>query len=374
MRWKYVVTVVVIVAALGGFYAFDQFRDAQIQKFVAGMAPPALPVAVAEAKLDTVPRALDGIGSLEAIRQVTIAPEVAGQITRIAFESGDQVQAGDVLVQMNDAPERADLANFQAQMGVAQLELARSRELARRQFSPQATVDRNEGQMKEAQAGMERMRALIAQKTVRAPFAGKLGLRRAEIGQYLAAGGVVTTLTDLDQLWVTFTLPEQARAEIREGQTVAVTVDAFPQRVFTGKLTAIDPQIDPATRTLKVQGTIANQDHALLPGMFAKARVELPPGPAVVTLPATAVEASLYGDSVYLVKPGQGSPDGKQSYKVARTYVKTGTRFGDRVAVLDGLRPGDQVVTSGQVRLSDGAEVTIGPDEPLTPPAVTPKA
>ena len=321
---------------------------------------------------EAMPRYLDGIGTLQAVHQVTVSPEVNGRVVRLMFDSGAAVKAGDPLVQLNDEPEQADLANFQALARLADLTLSRSRKLATQQFSTQQTVDQNQSDLAVAKAGIARSQAIIAQKLVRAPFSGVLGVRQVEVGQYLSAGTPIATLTDLDTLRVNFTLPEQARAALTLEQTVEIRVDAFKDRVFDARITTIDPQVDPEMRSLKVQATLDNPGHLLLPGMFGAARVVLPSQPGVVTLPETAVDYSAYGESVFLLEPKSKDSTGRQIYKAVQTFVKTGSRHDGKVAVLEGIKPGQLVVSVGQVKLQNGVDAVVSPDGTLEKPAAPP--
>jgi membrane fusion protein, multidrug efflux system len=302
-----------------------------------------------------------------------VSPEVAGRVTKIFFESGATVHAGDPLVQLNDEPEQGDLLNYRAQARLAQVNLARAKELASRQNGPLANVDTYQSQLDQANAGIAKTQALIAQKLIRAPFSGVLGIRQIDLGQYVTTGAPLVTLTDFDTLYANFTLPEQNRAALSVGQSIEVTVDAYPGRRFPARLTTIEPQVGAETRTIKLQATLANPDHLLMPGMFANARVVLPSLPNVVTVPETAVEYTLYGDSVFVVgaDPATGQAGGKPVLKVKRTFVKTGERFDNKVAILSGLKPGERVATSGQIKLTDGAAVTLTTSDALaTPPSV----
>ncbi len=357
-----------------GFYGFNAFRAQAINAAFTKLAasPPPTAVAVAVAKKETMPRYAPGIGTLQAVHQVTITSEVGGLVTKIHFQAGAQVKAGDPLVQLNDQPDQGDLANFKAQAKLAELNLVRSKELLARQNAAQATVDQNQAQLDQMRANIAKTEAIIAQKLIRAPFDGVLGIRQVEVGQYVNAGGPVVTLTNLDNLYVNFTLPEQQRGQISVGQKVLITVDAYPGRTFDAALTTIEPQIDPSMRAIKAQATLANPDHALQPGMFASIRVVLPPGPDVVTVPATSVDFTLYGDSVFVVREEGKDASGKPKLTATRTFVKTGERDQDRVAILDGVSAGDQVVVSGQLRLQSGTEVVVQPSEALAPPAKLP--
>jgi membrane fusion protein, multidrug efflux system len=289
-------------------------------------------------------------------------------VAEILFEPGAVARKGDPLVQLNDAPERADLANYEAQVKLAQANLGRTQRLARNDFAAQATVDQNQALLEQAQAGIAKTQALIEQKLVKASFDGELGIRKVEYGQQVKPGDDLVTLTDIDRLYVNFTVPEQARAQVQIGQEVEVTVDAYPGRVFKAKLLTLEPQIDPSTRTIRLQAKMDNDDRALLPGMFANARLVLPPEPLVVTVPETAVTRTLYGDSIFVVREEGGGQNGQPAQKAVQTQVRTGDVVDGRVAILEGVKPGELVVSSGQLRLQNGAAVRVVQDTALQLP------
>src|SRR5271156_933857 len=365
--WLVVVSLLLAVV-LGGLYGFNRFREQAIAPYFANNKPPPAHVSAAEVKTEAIPRFATGIGSVTAVHQVTINPEVGGRVTKIFFEPGATVKAGDPLVQLNDAPDRGDLANYEAQARWAETTLQRSSELAKHQYEARETVDQKQSLLDQARAQIIKTEALIEQKLIRAPFSGQLGVRQIDLGQYLNPGAPIVTLTDLSMLYVNFTLPSQIRSQISVGQRVNVTSDAFPDRKFEAKITTIEPQLSPDTRTIEVQATMPNPDDALLPGMFVDAAVVLPPQPDTVVVPETAVEYTLYGDSVYVIHGGGKDPKGNPILKVARTPVKTGARWDDKVAILGGLKPGEQVVAAGQVKLQNGAQVAITGSPPPQPP------
>ena len=370
---RFIIMAVALAIVFGGLYGFNRFRQHAIAEFFAKNKPPPAPVEASEAKAEAVPRYLSGIGTLAAMHQVTVAPEVGGRVTQIFFQAGAVVKAGDPLVQIYDKTDQADLLNFRAQAKLAEANLTRSRELVGRNFTPQSTVDQNQAQLDEANAGITRVQALISQKLVRAPFDGVLGIRLVDVGQYLSPGSSIVTLTDLSTLYVNFTLPEQTRSQVTVGQAVEVTADAFPGRIFAAKVTAIEPQVGADTRAITVQATMENPENLLLPGMFANARVVLAPQPNVVTVPETAVDFTLYGDSVYLIEENGKNDSGQPVYKATRTFVRTGDRFSNRVAILTGLKPGDRVASSGQLKLTSGASVTVTASNALATPSVVPR-
>jgi membrane fusion protein, multidrug efflux system len=362
-----------LAIVFGGFYAWQRTRETMTAQFFATMKPPAVPIVAVAATTQAVPQSFGGIGSLVAVHQVTVSPEVGGRVTKIFFEPGAKVRAGDPLLQLNDDPERGDLASFHAQARLAQINLARSKELAARGNGPQVNVDTNQSQLDQANAAIAKTEALIAQKLIRAPFAGVLGIRQVDLGQYVNPGSALVSLTDLDTLFANFTLPEQNRGQLSVGQAIVVAVDAYRDRTFPAKLTTIEPQVGADTRTIKLQATLDNPDHLLMPGMFVNARVVLPSLPNVVIVPETAVEYTLYGDSVFVVTEDQAAQGGgAPALKVKRTFVKTGEHFNNQVAILEGLKPGDRVAASGQIKLTDGAAVTITASDALATPAAVP--
>src|SRR5947209_7131500 len=371
LRW-FIIVGLLLVLLVGGLVGFNAFRSHMIAQFFANNKPPPTSVAIAEAKSEVIPNLLTAVGDLAAVHQVNVTSDVSGRITDIIFTSGSRVKAGSPLVQLFDGPEQCDLANFKAQATVAQQSLDRAKQLAARQFGPQATVDTAQAAYDQANAGIAKTQAIISQKLVRAPFDGELGVRHVEVGQFLTAGTQIATLTDLSQLYANFTLTEKDSGQLKVGQTVRVAADAYRGRTFEGKINAIQPQISTDTRNIHVQATIDNPDHILKPGMFTTTTVVLPDKPAVVTVPETAVDYTLYGDSVFLITEKK-EDDGKTSLSAVRTFVRTGNRLNGRVEVLSGLKPADRVVAVGQLRLQSGAAVAISADAPPPIPANPPR-
>src|SRR5689334_6248590 len=328
---------------VGGLVWFNMFRDKMIAQFFANMKPPPISVTAAVAKSETVPNLLSAVGDLAAVHQVNVTSDVSGRITDIMFTAGAHVKQGTPLVQLYDAPDQGDLANFKAQATVAELSLDRAKQLASRQFGPQATVDAAQATFDQANAGIAKTEAIISQKLVRAPFDGELGVRHVEVGQYLTAGTQIVTLTDLTVLYANFTVPEKGSAALQVGQTVRIAVDAYPGRTFEGKITAIEPQIAADTRNIRVQATLNNPERILKPGMFATITVVLPDKPPVITVPETAVDYTLYGDAVFLITEKK-EDDGKTSLTAVRTFVRAGKRVDGRAEILSGLKAGDRVV------------------------------
>ena len=371
LRW-FIIVGLVLSLLVGGLVWFNYFRGKMIAQFFANNKPPPASVSIADAKSEVIPNLLIAVGDLAAVHQVNVTSDVNGRITDIMFTAGSNVKEGTPLIQLFDAPDQGDLANFKAQATVAQLSLDRAKQLAARQFGPQATVDTAQAAFDQANAGIAKTQAIISQKLVRAPFDGELGVRKVEVGQYLTAGTQIVSLTDLSVLYANFTVTEKDSAQLKVGQTVRVVVDAYPGRNFEGKITTIEPQIATDTRNIRVQATIANPERILKPGMFTTTTVVLPEKQPVVTIPETAVDYTLYGDSVYLLTEKK-EEDGKTSLTVVRTFVQAGKRIEGRAEILKGLKPGDRVVAVGQLKLQSGAAVTISANPPPPIPAQPPR-
>ena len=300
------------------------------------------------------------------MQQVVVAPEVGGRVTALHFESGGTVRTGVPLVQLNDAPERGDLDRFRALSEFAQRELARVESVTDHRAISQTMVDEAKRRRDEARAEISRVEALIAQKLIRAPFDGVLGVRKIDLGEYLQPGQPIVTLTNLDKLYVNFTVPEQVLNQLMAGQPVDVTADAFPARSFRATISTIEPQVAVETRTLAIQATLANREHLLRPGMFAAVRVVLPLEQNVVTVPETAVDKTIYGDSVLRVHQAETSSSDRPGYVVERVFVKTGRSVDGRIVIVEGVTAGDLIVTAGQVNLNSGMPVALAPTDTLT--------
>lgn len=295
---------------------------------------------------------IEAVGSLRAAKGADLAAELSGVVDWIGFDSGADVQAGTILLRLRPNDDGAKLAELQAAADLAATNLARDQKQLRAQAVSQATIDADDSHLRSSRAQVAQQQALMAEKIVRAPFAGRLGLRQVDVGQYLPAGTTIVTLQALDPIYADFYVPQQSLAGIHPGQVAQVRVDAFPGRQFTGKILAISPKLDQASRMAQVRATIANADHALLPGMFANVAVDAGAVKQYITLPNAAIVYNTYGSSVYVV-------DGAKSPTVKQVVIKTGPSRGDQVAVLDGLHDGDVVVTAGQLKLRQGAAVAI---------------
>jgi membrane fusion protein, multidrug efflux system len=376
------VVLLLLVGLVGGLsYLQFVFKPVLIKGFIAKAAPPPASVAVTEARNDHWARLLPAIGTCRAVQGVDVAPQVGGVITKIRADSGEDVAAGAPLFDIDTSVEQADLKNYRAALVNVQLALDRQRELTRSGNTTKASLDSAQAARDTAAASVERVQALIAQKKIVAPFAGRLGIRKIDLGQYVSPGTGLITLQQLDPIYVDFPVPEQDLASLRVGQDVNVKVDTFPSRVFHGKVQTIDAKVDQNTRNITIRAVFDNKDHALLPGMFANVDVVAGNPMPVVTLPRTAVTFSLYGDAVFVVVSAAPEGGGAQAsplvgdipYKVERRFVRTGDTQGERIAILSGVKAGELVVSEGQLKLQSGARVRIERNAGLTPRAVLPK-
>ena len=367
-----VVAALVLAALIGGF-AWFQFvkKPEMVRGFITGAPQPLVTVTAEPARQEQWQTRLPAIGSLRAIRGIDVAPQVSGLVSAIRFESGSTVERGAVLVQIDDSIEQADLKAGQAELRNAELNLSRQRELLGRGNTSKTAFDTAQSNRDVAAATIDRTRALIAQKVIKAPFPGRLGIRVVDLGAYVSPGTTMVTLQQLDPIYADFPIPEQQFDMLRNGQTVEVTVDAYAGVVFKGQIDSIDARVNEETRNVLVRAELANPDRRLLPGMFANVAVVAGDAATVVTVPRTAVTYSLYGDSVYVV--GEDGAAAETGRPIERRFVRTGDTREGRVAITEGIKAGDQVVTSGQLKLHTGSRVRIEQAEILTPPAVRPK-
>jgi membrane fusion protein, multidrug efflux system len=367
VRWRVLLALTFVGIVGYALHFFVSFKNAAMMNYFASQVPPPAPVEVAVAQRADVPQSLAAIGTLTADQQVNVTTQIAGQVSEIYFASGQRVKKGDKLAQLDDAPERADLANYEAQEQLAEANLNRSMALLKSDFAARQTVDQNRAIMDQAKAQIQRTKAMIGQKLIVAPFDGVLGIRQINIGQYIGPGTNIVSLTNLGVLHVYFRLPEQAASSLASSKSVELGIDAVPAKTFKAEITAVEPRVSEASRMLSVQATLPNAGEVLRPGMFAEVAVVLPPKKDAVTVPVTALEATLYGASVLVLEP-QGDPKDKV-FKLKREPVTAGFYFGNRVEIAKGLQGGETVVASGQTKLQTGALVTPIDQTALIPPA-----
>jgi membrane fusion protein (multidrug efflux system) len=379
----FLVALAVLAAATGGL-AYFQFviKPVMVKGFIsAAFASKPTTVTAEAAKVEQWQPELTAIGTLRAFQGVIIAPQAAGVVTGKHFESGDDVEAGTLLINIDDSVEQADLANGLAQLKNAEATLARQKTLVVQGNTPQSTVDTALATRDSAAATVERTRAVIAQKAIKAPFAGRLGLRNVDLGQYVAVGTSLVTLQQLDPIYADFPVPEESLRSLAVGQAARMTVDAIPGRSFDGKIEAIDARVSADSRNVTARAVFANPDRKLLPGMFANLTVTTGEPAQVLTLPRTAIVYSLYGDNVFVVtaaphareQGGVAGQGGASGLIVERRFVRVGSARGERIAVEEGLRPGERVVTAGQIKLQASAPVVIDETAALPSPAETPR-
>jgi len=344
-----------IVFALGGI-KFFQVRKAIVQ-YASFSPPPQVVTSLIAREEEWVP-ALRAVGSTAAVQGVTVSTDEPGIVQKINFESGQTVKVGDLLVQLEVSQEEAQLRSAEAHMRLAGANLARQQNLLKGRVSSQADYDTAQAQYDQAVAKVEEVKALINKKTIRAPFSGVLGIRAVNLGQYLQSGAPVAPLQSLDPIYVNFWLPQQNLGQIAAGQTVQVRADGLPNVQFEGKINAVDAIVDEATRNVRVQATLPNPQGLLRPGMFVNTELPLASKSSHIVLPATAIQYAPYGDMVYVIQEIKG-PDGKQYRGVQQRVVKVGESRGDRVAILSGINPGEEVVTSGVFKLRPGIHVQV---------------
>ncbi|MGO9418716.1 efflux RND transporter periplasmic adaptor subunit [Roseiarcus sp.] len=379
----FLVTLALLAAITAGLAYFQFFiKPTMVRGFIsAAFAPKPTVVWAQPATYEQWPPQLSAIGSLRAYQGIFIAPQVAGVISVIHFESGQDVKEGDLLINLDDSVEQADLAANKAQLLNADATLVRQRTLVQGGNTPQATLDSALAARDSAAASVQRTQAIIAQKAIRAPFSGRIGIRNADLGQFAAVGTPLATLTQLDPIYADFPVTEAALATLAVGQEVTMTVGGAPGQIFTGKIKAIDARVSADSRNVTIRAEFANPDRRLLPGMFANLTVTTGAPARVLTLPRTAIVYSLYGDNVFVVVPapkpepggaGSGAPATGGGLKVERRFVRLGATRGERIAIAEGVKEGEQVVAAGQIKLQANMPVTLDERPALPLPAQTP--
>jgi membrane fusion protein (multidrug efflux system) len=353
--WLWIPVVVIAAAVVfGAIFAFP------IAAFMATgfPTPPPTTVSTTAAKYEDWQTEISAVGSLKPVRGADLSVEVAGIIDSVNFDSGGDVAAGAVLIHLRDFDEVARLRTLEAARDLAQTNFERDRAQFQRMLISQAAFDASGANLKSAQAQVAEQEAIVAKKTLKAPFAGHLGIRNVNTGQYIAPGTAVATLQALDPIYVDFFLPQQNLDQIKVGLPVTVRVDTYPDQTFTGKITTIDPKVDAATRNVPVRATLPNASRRLLPGMFANVTITTGEPTRQITLPQTAITFNPYGNMVYLVQR-KTDDTGKETMTVQQTVVQTGTTRGDQIVILSGLKEGDVVVTAGQTKLQNGAAIAV---------------
>lgn len=378
-RWLYPflagIGILIVFGIFGGIKACSVIPQLRA---LANFQPPPETVSATESKTVSWRPYVQAIGSVTAVNGVDVSSELAGKVVKIAFQSGDEVKQGALLVQLDDSQEQALLRQYQAQEALDNSNFERALALRKKNLNAKQDLDNAREQYEMAQAQVAQEQAVIAKKTIRAPFSGIVGIRQVNLGQYVSAGQVIVNIEQLDPLYVTFTLPQAEMPRLHLGQAVAVDVDAYPGQDFGGKITAINPAVSQQSRTVQVQATVPNPDRRLHPGMFASLKVLADQTEQKVVIPTTAISYSLYGDSVFVLEPetaakkggaapgaapgtaaGKGTAQGAPTiYTAKQVFVHTGEQRGDLVAVT-GIKAGELIVTAGQLKLHNGSRAVV---------------
>jgi membrane fusion protein (multidrug efflux system) len=371
-RPRIILRLVVMLLCVGVLFflvfGFGAFKTIMIARFLSTLSSPPQTVATVQAESTAWQPALNAVGSVVAINGANLSAEIAGIVDTIDFKSGDDVKTGQLLLTLRPNNDPAVLAQLQATAALAAITYQRDVKQFHADAVSQATVDSDRATLQSAEAQVQAQQALINEKQVKAPFAGRLGIRQVDIGQYLAAGTQIVTLQQLNPLFIDFYLPQQALAQIATGQQVTVGIDAYPDKIFTGQISAINSAVDTTTRTVQIRATLQNHDLLLRPGMFGTVNVNVGQPKNQITLPLTAIAYNSYGDTVFIVTHGKDA-NGKDELIANQAFVTLGDTRGDQVAVLSGVKEGDQVVNAGQLKLKNGSVVLINnsiepPNEP----------
>lgn len=356
---RMVIMLVIAAVLIGAMTWFTHFKNTMIAKAIKGQANPPQTVATAVAQETTWQPAIEALGSLRASEQAALGAEVGGLVTAVRFESGAKVRAGQRLVELNAAPLEGQLAQLEAQAGLARVTLARDQAQFEARAIARAVVDTDVATLKSAEAQIAAQKALIAQKTIVAPFAGRLGIRQVDVGQFLAPGTAVVTLQKLDPMEVDFTVPQNQIALVTIGTQAQLETSAVPGKTFEATVTAIEPQVDPSTRNMKVRARVPNPIEVLLPGVFAIVHIGSGASRQYVTLPNAAITYNPYGATVFVVKDAGKGPDGKPRLTAEQRFVTPGLTRGDQVAIVSGLKAGETVVTAGQLKIRNGSPLVV---------------
>src|ERR1700733_9371176 len=367
MKRRMVIMLVAVGVVLGAIFGFQLFKGIMIKRFMSALSNPSQTVSTAKAGYGAWQPSIEAIGSLRAVKGADLSLEVSGVVDSISFNSGDDVEQGALLLKLRSDDDAAKLESLQATAELNQITYDRDQKQFKLQAVSQATLDTDEANLKNAKAQVAEQQAVLDKKSLRAPFAGHLGIRAVDLGQYLGAGTVIVTLQALDPVFVDFFVPQQSMDQIRLDQTVTVKIDAYKDQSFTGKITAVNPRVDASSRNVQIRATLGNADHKLIPGMYATIDIATGVPKNYLTLPQTAITYNPYGDTVVIVDRKADGADGKPQLFARQSFVTTGPTRGDQVAVLKGINDGDEIVTAGQLKLRNGSPILI--DNSITPTA-----
>lgn len=359
MAKRMIIMLIAVAVVLGGVFGFQVFKANIIKHVMASFANPPQTVSTVTAGYQEWQPEQSAVGTLRAVNGADLSLQLAGIVSEIDFKSGDDVTAGQVLLRLRSDDDIAKLQALQATAQLAQVNYDRDRKQFLVQAVSRATLDSDAATLKNDQALVAEQQAVVDQKILRAPFAGHLGIRAVDLGQYLAAGTQVVTLQALDPLYVDFYLPQQVLADIKVDQTIEVHVDTWPGVNFDGQISAINPQVDTTSRNVQIRATLPNPDHRLLPGMFATLDISTGAQERHITLPQTAIAYNSYGDTVYVVIDKGKDAQGRPQLIAQQTFVTAGNTRGDQVAILKGIKAGDVIVSAGQIKLHNDSPVVV---------------
>jgi membrane fusion protein (multidrug efflux system) len=360
MTKRMVIMLICVGLLLAALVGFNQFRSYMIGKFMASNAAPPSTVSAIVAGYQSWQPQLAAVGSLRAVRGVDVTTEVAGLVREVAFRSGQEAKAGQVLVRLNADSDVALLQSLQAAAELAQTVYTRDKAQYDIKAIAKAQLDADAADLKGKKAQVAQQAALVDKKTIRAPFAGRLGITTINPGQYLNPGDAIVTLQAIDPIYADFYLPQQQLGQLAIGQTIVVDTNAYSGQTFTGKIQSMNPRVDSATRNIQIEATVDNRDRKLLPGMYANVKIDAGTAQRYLTLPQTAITYNPYGATVFIVKQGaQPNAQGKALPVAQQVFVTPGPTRGDQVAILKGVEAGMQVVTSGQLKLKNGTPLII---------------
>jgi membrane fusion protein (multidrug efflux system) len=357
-----IIMLVVVGLVLGAVFGFEAFRTVMIGKFMKTLANPPQTVSTIKASSQEWSSQLEAVGSARAVNGANLSAQVAGTVSAIHFQSGSDVKKGELLLELKAEDDIAHLNALKATAALARITFERDSTLVKTNAVSQQTVDTDKGNLQNAEALAAQQQALVDYKSIKAPFAGRIGIRQVDVGQYLAAGTAIVSLQQIDPIYIDFFMPQQALANVKVGQAVTGKVDTFPKKTFTGKISAINSQVDTTTRNVQIRATLDNKEELLLPGMFVTVDIDTGAPQKFVTLPQTSIAYNSYGNIVYLIDDKGKDDKGKPQLFARQTFVTTGATRGDQVAVLSGVKDGDTVVTAGQIKLRNGTPVNINND------------
>lgn len=372
MSKRMIIMLVLCALVFGSVFGIKAMFRKGMNDAINNSPMPSTAVSTAEARTDSWAQSLEAVGTVRAVNGVAVTTQIAGEVKDIAFTSGEIVKKGDVLVQLDNRTDRAQADALQAAAKLATLEFERFQRLYNQGSISESELDRKRSERDQAAANASAQRQIVANKTIRAPFSGRLGIRQVDIGQYIKPGDAIVSLGQLNPIYVNFALPEQQIAHLDEGLHVAVAITAYPDRLFDGEITVVESGVNANTRNFNIQATLENPDHALRPGMFANVRVQLDAATDVVVVPRTAIAFAPYGNAVYVVKEsGETDDEGNPKLVVKKRFVKLGSVRGDLIAITEGLEPGEKIATSGLLKLRNDAPVyeenDVLPDDNANP-------